>query len=213
MRQREVGTSREAPRDASARGRDVSGGLPRCVGVAPGRGDPSFANRGAGAAMTRAGVGSSRDRVAASRRPTEPARYHLAVNTKVLLTLSAAVLGAAGIAGLFLPQEILGALGIVPAGVLVLTVIVQLLAALLFAGAIMNWTARGSLIGGIYNRPVAIANLTHFMIGALTVTKAFLAAHHSPILGTCAVVYVVFAIAFAMVFFGSPVREPQSGNA
>jgi hypothetical protein len=50
------------------------------------------------------------------------------------------------------------------------------------------------------------------MIGALTVTKAFLAARHSPILGTCAVVYVVFTIAFAMVFFGSPVREPQPGN-
>ena len=123
--------------------------------------------------------------------------------TKLLLTVSAAVLGISGIAGLFLPHEILRALGVAPAGVL--PVIVQLLAALLFAAALMNWTSRGSLIGGIYNRPVAIANLAHFGIGALTITKAFLAAGHSPILATAAAVYAAFAIAFALVFFGSPV--------
>jgi len=53
------------------------------------------------------------------------------VNTKLLLTASALVLGALGIAGSFLPQELLAALGVAPSGVLAL--LVQLLAALLFA--------------------------------------------------------------------------------
>lgn len=30
------------------------------------------------------------------------------------------------------------------------------------------------IIGGIYNRPIAIANLTNFLIGAIALTKAAL---------------------------------------
>lgn len=129
------------------------------------------------------------------------------MNTKLLLSISALVMGVAGIAGSFLPDELLRALGITPAGAM--PVIVQLLAALLFAFAMVNWTARGSLIGGIYNRPVAIGNLTHFVMGALALTKAAMAGGpHRQILLIAAAVYAVFAIAFTMVFFRSPVA-PQ----
>ncbi len=116
-------------------------------------------------------------------------------------------MGIAGIAGSFLPEELLRALGVEPDGVL--PVIVQLLAALLFAFAMVNWAARGSLIGGIYNRPVAIGNLTHFVIGALALVKAVLPpSPHRSILTIAAVIYVLFAIAFTMVFFRSPVAPP-----
>lgn len=124
------------------------------------------------------------------------------MSTKLLLTLSAIVLGAAGVAGTFAPQEILQACGIAPTGVLPL--LVQLLAALYFAMAMMNWTARGSLLGGIYQRPVAIANLTHFVIGALALLKAAWAMRTLPLI-VAAAIYTLFALAFASVFFRSPV--------
>ncbi len=117
------------------------------------------------------------------------------VSTKLLLSASAVVLGAAGIAASFLPHELVRAAGGEARGLF--PVVVQLLGALLFAFAMVNWTARGSLIGGIYNRPVAIGNLTHFVIGALALAKAAL--------WWGAAVYAVFAIAFALVFFRSPV--------
>ena len=126
------------------------------------------------------------------------------MNTRLLLTASALVMGIAGIAGTFLPEELLTALGVAPNGVL--AVIVQLLAALLFAFAMVNWAARGSLIGGIYNRPVALGNLTHFVIGSFALIKA--ATSGETIVYAAAAIYVVFAIAFALIFFRSPVA-PQ----
>lgn len=123
------------------------------------------------------------------------------MSTKLLLTLSAIVLGAAGLAGTFAPQEILRACGIAPIGALPL--IVQLLAALYFGMAMMNWTARGSLLGGIYQRPVAIANLTHFVIGALALLKAAWAMRTLPLI-VAAAIYTLFAFAFSSVFFRSP---------
>ena len=130
------------------------------------------------------------------------------MNTKVLLSTSALVMGIAGIAGSFLPDELLRVLGVAP--VVAVTVIVQLLAALLFAFAMVNWTARGSLIGGIYNRPVALGNLTHFVIGALALLKAAMTAGpHRAILAIAAAVYVLFAVGFALLFFRSPVAARE----
>ncbi|HET8772710.1 MAG TPA: hypothetical protein VFP80_02920 [Thermoanaerobaculia bacterium] len=126
------------------------------------------------------------------------------MNTKVILSASAIVMALAGVAGSFLPAELLGAIGIAPVGLL--PVMVQLLAALLFAFAMVNWTSRGSLIGGIYNRPVAIGNLTHFAIGALALLKAaMVAGPHRIVVLVAAAIYAVFAIAFTAVFLRSPV--------
>jgi hypothetical protein len=125
------------------------------------------------------------------------------MNTKLILSASAIVMGLAGVAGSFLPTEILQAVGVAPVGVL--PVLVQLLAALLFAFAMVNWTARGSLIGGIYNRPVAIGNLTHFVIGALALLKAAMGAEpHRTVVFIVAAIYVAFALAFTAVFVRSP---------
>jgi hypothetical protein len=129
------------------------------------------------------------------------------MNTKLLLSASAFVLGAAGIAATFAPHEILAAVGAAAGGVLPL--LVQLLGASLFAFAMVNWAARGSLIGGIYNRPVAIGNLAHFMIGALALAKAILRGEHGTMLIVATLVYAVFAIAFGTIFFRSPVAESR----
>jgi len=131
------------------------------------------------------------------------------MNTKLLLAVSGFFMAATGIAALFLPHEILRALEIQPIGLL--PVIVQLLAAMFFAFGLVNWTARGSLIGGIYNRPVAIGNLVHFAIGGITLFKAA-ASHHRIILWVTAIVYLVFAAGFALVFFTSPVKRDGAEN-
>lgn len=131
-----------------------------------------------------------------------------AVNTKLILGTSAIVLGAAGIAATFAPHELLAAFGVAPSAVL--AILVQLLGATWFGFAMINWAARGSLIGGIYNRPVAIGNLAHFMIGAMALVKLVVAGEHRPIVLALAAVYAIFAIAFAMVFFRSPVTNAEA---
>ncbi|HEX7152782.1 MAG TPA: hypothetical protein VF618_14930 [Thermoanaerobaculia bacterium] len=125
------------------------------------------------------------------------------MNTNLLLTASAIVMGLLGIAASFLPQEIAARLGARDEGVVLL---VQVAGALLFGFAMINWMARGSLIGAIYNRPLAVGNVAHFVIGALALGKAALQGPRPVGLIAIAVIYVIFAVAFAMVLFQSPVR-------
>src|SRR6187551_3157567 len=91
------------------------------------------------------------------------------MNTKLVMTASAIVMGLAGILFSFMPQEVLSYVSSDPS--LINSVIIQLIGALYFSFAMVNWTAKANLIGGIYNRPVAIGNLTHFIIGALALIK------------------------------------------
>lgn len=87
-------------------------------------------------------------------------------HTRLLMGLSAAFLAAAGLLGAFLPQEILWHFEVTRnAAALLLT---RLVAAAYLAFALLNWTARGILIGGIYARPVALANFLHFVMLATT---------------------------------------------
>ncbi len=127
------------------------------------------------------------------------------MNTKVVMTASAVVLGLLGVAATFLPQEIAASLGLPAEGVQPL--LIQILGALYFAFSMLNWTAKDSLIGGIYNRPIAIGNLVHFVVGALALGKGALA---SPVILPFAIGYAIFAIAFAWIFFTSPVKSPAA---
>jgi hypothetical protein len=119
---------------------------------------------------------------------------------KLVMTASAVAMAIAGLAGSFLPHELLRAGSIPAEGVL--PVAVQLYAALLLGFAIVNWMAKDSLIGGIYNRPLAVGNLLHFASGALALLK------YGPgktIEVIVTVVYVALALGFAMIVFRSPV--------
>lgn len=119
------------------------------------------------------------------------------------MTASALVLFIAGAAASFAPHEILTYLGASAEGVL--PVLVQLHGAMLLGFAMMNWMAKDSLIGGIYNRPLAIGNLVHFLAGGLAVVKYVLAGNAPLFAMIAAAVYTVFAIAFARILFRSPV--------
>ena len=43
--------------------------------------------------------------------------------------------------------------------------------ALYLGFSIQNWTAKASLIGGIYNKPILIGNLLHFFTASMTLIK------------------------------------------
>lgn len=124
------------------------------------------------------------------------------------MTLSAVVMGVAGIVLSFLPQELLGYFNkTTPVQTEVLTV--QILGALYFAFAMVNWTAKANLIGGIYGRPIAIGNLAHFTIGSLALLKGYTSINNSYFL-IPTIAYIVFAVCFAVVFFRHPLKENEA---
>ena len=130
------------------------------------------------------------------------------MNTKLIMTAAAIVTGIAGIAFTFLPGEILNYTDMKANGPLLL--LLQILGALYFAFAMLNWMTKTSIIGGIYNRPIAVANFTHFFIGAMALTKGILSNPALPIgIWAIAIVYAIFAILFGLIFFGSPSVKNQ----
>lgn len=122
------------------------------------------------------------------------------MNTKLLMVASALVLGLAGVAASFAPAELLTAWG-APATEQT-ALLVQLLGALYFSFALLNWTARGAIIGGIYARPVSIGNFLHFTMGALAIAKQELAHHLGLPAVVALVVYAIFAVLFGVLVFG-----------
>lgn len=124
--------------------------------------------------------------------------------TRLLMTISALTMGMAGIILSFLPHEILNYLSSTT-GTILDPLILQILGALYFAFAMVNWTAKANLIGGIYARPIAIGNLAHFTVGALALIKGYFSNHEMVVL-ILSIVYTVFAILFTIVFFTHPVK-------
>jgi len=122
------------------------------------------------------------------------------MNTKLLMTLSAIILGVTGIILTFMPQEVSAFLNL-PASI---PVVFQILGALYFGFAMLNWTAKANLIGGIYSRPVAIGNFTHFLIGGLALIKLVVRNTNNTYLWPCAILYLIFALLFGYVFFTNP---------
>ena len=123
------------------------------------------------------------------------------MNTKLLMTSSAFILGLAGVFALFAPDVLLSTQGAAVTGNL--SVMIQLMGALYFSFALMNWTAKDSLIGGIYARPVSLANFSHFFAGVLLLLKHQLSSEMN--LSTLAVliVYAVYAACFYWLVFRS----------
>lgn len=116
-----------------------------------------------------------------------------AVKPTHILTTSALFCFVLCLACLFAPAEISRALGSDSA---ITALALQLLGAAVFGLAMLNWMTRETAIGGIYGRPVVIANLVHFNTGFLTLIKAALAADDGLLLGCAAGIYGVLALAF-----------------
>ena len=131
------------------------------------------------------------------------------MHTRYLMMSSAIFMALLGLITSYFPDKVLTTHGTVPDNATLL--LVQMMGALYLGFAILNWTARGILIGGIYARPVALGNFLHFaMVGMMLGRAAF--THGVIQLATSAAVFSFFAIWFGVVLFRSPVRSPQTGN-
>lgn len=124
------------------------------------------------------------------------------------MTVSAIVLGGAGIALIFAPEEAVRFFMVGADKQAVL--FIQIIGAAYFAFAMLNWMTKDNAIGGIYNRPIAIANVTHFGIAGLALVKALAANPNLPYQWwALTAFYAVFAIAFGIVFLRHPAGEKK----
>ena len=133
------------------------------------------------------------------------------MKTKLLMTSSAVVLGIFGIALTFLPNEILGLIQEEASSSLQL--LMQIIGALYFAFAMLNWMSKGSIIGGVYNRPICMANFTHFLIAGLALIKAVVATRDLYYgFWAIAFVYLLYAVLYGIILFGHPLKEEGFNN-
>ena len=123
--------------------------------------------------------------------------------SKILMTISALFLGIIGIFLSFLPKEIINYLNINSNVITIL--LFQLLGALYLGFGILNWMLKGSRIGGIYNRPVLMGNLMHFLVGAIALIKIVTSSQaHSEIIIFLMIVYSTLSISFAILYKSNP---------
>ena len=131
------------------------------------------------------------------------------VHTKILMMLSAVFLAMLGLLTSYWPEKVLETHGTVPDNATLL--LIQMMGALYLGFAILNWTARGVIIGGIYARPLALGNFLHFAMVGVMLAKAALT-HGVIQLATSAAVFSAFAIWFGIAIFRSPVDGPRSSS-
>ena len=125
------------------------------------------------------------------------------MNTKLVMTLSAILMGLGGIGLSFLPNELATYMDWKESN----SIILQILGALYFGFAMANWMSKGNLIGGIYNRPLAVGNFSHFFIATLVLIKITMRGSQPYGMIAVTIVYSIFAIAFAYILFTHPVKE------
>lgn len=125
------------------------------------------------------------------------------MKTKPIMISSSIFLGILGILLTFIPDEIASSLSVTSNSISTLSL--QLLGALYLGFAMLNWMAKGTLIGGIYNKPIAIGNFMHFTVGGLALIKIITEIDaHIEIIIFLTVFYVVFALLFTYVFRTNP---------
>lgn len=128
------------------------------------------------------------------------------MNTKKIMTLSALILGIVGIVLTFVPEIMLSYLNLETNNTALF--LMQILGALYFAFGMLNWMSKAGLIGGIYNRPIAVANFTHFLIAGIALTKGLISnpdLQYS--LWMAGIIYMVFALLFGIILFRHPISE------
>ncbi len=127
------------------------------------------------------------------------------MNTKYLMIASSIFMGFLGLYATFFPAEILNYAG-VNATVLT-TLFVQITGALYLGFALMNWTAKTVLIGGIYSKPLCLGNFLHFTVAGLALLKGTWNNSDLKYILIVTIVYAAFAILFGFVLFTSPIKK------
>jgi hypothetical protein len=71
---------------------------------------------------------------------------------------------------------------------------------------------RGAIIGGIYARPLAMGNFSHFLIGFFALAKLLSAKPHLPGMWILTIIYFLFALAFGIVMFFHPIAAEKKAK-
>lgn len=124
---------------------------------------------------------------------------HKLFNTKLLMISSALFMGLIGVSVTFLPQEIMQFYSIPPTEMTI--ILIKIAGALYLGFAILNWMARGNIIGGIYSRPVALGNFFHFVLIGIMLLKQLITNQPATTIIGGAIAYVLFAISFGYILF------------
>ena len=133
------------------------------------------------------------------------------MNTKIIMASSALLLGFSGILLTFFPEELAALL--TNSANNAVTLLLQIIGAMYFAFGIMNWVSRKTLVGGIYNRPIAIANMTHFMMVGITITKLKIANSDLPeSFWVVVLIYLFYAAVFIKILFTTPPVGSSGAN-
>ena len=127
------------------------------------------------------------------------------MNTKLIMSLSALAVGGSGIVLSFAPELLLDGIDIPVTGSA--TLLVQVMGGLYLGFGMLNWMAKAGLIGGIYNRPLVIANFTHFLVVALALIKVLTSQQDMPlVVWVAGLLYGVFALLFGIIMFRHPLK-------
>ena len=128
--------------------------------------------------------------------------------SSLISRLSAGFLAGGGLVMLFAPDEILSRA--VPAFPTTASWIGQLIAAGWLGLAALNWMSRSTLLGGIYGRPLVMANALFYFIGATTLFRVLRSQAHPMLLGWIAVPIAAFAGVYAWLLFRGPIGRDVS---
>jgi Na+-driven multidrug efflux pump len=128
------------------------------------------------------------------------------MNSKLLMSLSSIFMLLVGIVLTFLPDEFSKSLTENPSIVLVTSL--KFLGTFYLSFGLMNWMLKGATIGGIYNRPVVIANMLHFVMTFFILIRSLLNSDHvNNYIIILTVVYFLFAALFAKKMMSDPLKE------
>lgn len=120
--------------------------------------------------------------------------------------LSVVTLGVGGIILTFMPDLILELLNIAISDASI--IFMQIIGALYFAFGMLNWMSKNSVIGAIYNRPIAVANFTHFMIAGIALIKALISNPGLPtLIWIIGILYTGFGLFFGILLFRHPIKD------
>ena len=128
------------------------------------------------------------------------------MKAKLIMITSALSLAFAGLALTFMPQETAQALNIPNQHLTIASL--QLLGAMYLGFAILNYMTRNTIIGGIYGRPLVLANLVHFVTGYFALNDLATPSNIKVI----TLIYVIFAFSFAYLLATHPSKIKKKTN-
>jgi len=119
---------------------------------------------------------------------------------KNLMIMSAIFLAVNGFGLSFFPNEISVLLTNTDNDIFIL--ILQILGALYLGFSYINWMSKNSLIGGIYNKPLLIGNILHFLTASIAMIKLVLKFENNlQQIIPHTIIYCLFTLCFGYVFF------------